>query len=65
LVADQVIRAEHFSHDRGACLLGKAGRAHFYARFEEFATVPRARLRRQCRALARVLRLGAPTLTDD
>ncbi len=65
LVADQVIRAEHFSQDRDACLLGKAGRAHFYARFEEFAAVPRARLRRQCRALARVLRLGAPTLTDD
>lgn len=65
LLADQVIRAEHFSQDRDACLLGKAGRAHFYARFEEFAAVPRARLRRQCRALARVLRLGAPTLTDD
>ena len=65
LFAEQVIRAEHFSHERGACLLGKAGRAHFYGHFEEFAAIPRTRLRRQCRALARVLRRTAPELADD
>lgn len=64
LFAEQTIRPDHFSHERGACLLGKAGRAHFYAHFEEFATMPRARLRRQCRALARVLRRAAPELAD-
>jgi CRISPR-associated protein Cas1 len=65
LFADQVIRPEHFARERGACLLGKAGRAHFYACFEDFALLPRGRLRRQCRALARVLRRSAPGLADD
>lgn len=65
LFAEQIIRPDHFSRERGACLLGKAGRAQFYARFEEFAAMPRARLRRQCRALARVLRHTAPELPDE
>lgn len=65
LFADQVIRPDHFSRIRGACVLGKAGRAHFYARFEEFAAMPRGRLRRQCRALARVLRRSPPEFVDD
>ena len=65
LFAEQTIRPDHFSRDRGACILGKAGRAQFYTRFEEFAAIPRARLRRQCRALARVLRRSAPELADD
>lgn len=64
LFAEQIIRPDHFSRDRGACVLGKAGRAQFYARFEEFAAVPRRRLRHQCRALARVLRHTAPELSD-
>ncbi|MFZ5653786.1 MAG: CRISPR-associated endonuclease Cas1 [Pseudomonadota bacterium] len=64
LFAEQDIRAEHFTQDREACLLGKAGRANFYGRFEEFAAGPRRRLRQQCRALARVLRRTAPELAD-
>ncbi len=54
--ADGVFRADQFSQDKGACLLGKAGRGHFYARWETFARMPRRWLRRRCRWLARDLR---------
>lgn len=50
------LRAEHFSDDKGACLLGKAGRGHFYAGWEHFAPTPRRWLRRRCALLARELR---------
>ncbi len=57
------LRAEHFSQDRGACLLGKAGRGHFYAGWERFAPVPRRWLRQRCARLARQLRSeGEPWL---
>ena len=35
LAHDQTLRAEHFSqHSDGSCLLGKAGRVHYYEAFE-------------------------------
>lgn len=64
LFAEQIVRPDHFSRERGSCVLGKAGRTQFYARFEEFAVIPRTRLRLQCRALARVLRHTVPDLSD-
>lgn len=65
-----MLRAEHFSHDKakGACLLGKAGRSHFYAEWARFATVPQRWLRRRCSSLAADLRAkGEPELVhfDD
>ncbi len=52
------LRPEHFGHDgAGACLMGKAARAHFYE-----AVVP---LQRRCDiALRRHARLAARTLAD-
>ena len=50
------LREEHFSHDKGACLLGKAGRQQFYASWEENAAPWRRWLRAQTRQLAMALR---------
>ena len=52
LFRQRQLRAEHFGHERDACLLGKAGREVFYQAFEAFAAAPRRLLRRQCRLLA-------------
>ena len=57
------LRPEHFSADKGACLLGKTGRSHFYAGWERFAPLPRRWLRQGCARLARQLRAeGEPWL---
>ena len=50
------LTADHFSLDKGACILGKAGRAIYYRQWEQ-GSKPWARwLRGQCQALARGLR---------
>ena len=62
---DRTLRAENFTLDKGACLLGKAGREAFYANYETFASWPRRWLRRQCAALAAALRTRGEPLLDD
>lgn len=52
LFRDRTLREEHFARDGGACLLGKAGREHFFPAWEAFARAPRRQLRRMARALA-------------
>ncbi|MCC7414049.1 MAG: CRISPR-associated endonuclease Cas1 [Gammaproteobacteria bacterium] len=65
LIGARTLRAEHFTRDKSACLLGKAGRGHFYASWESFARFPRRYLRRRCAALARGLReQGETTLAQ-
>jgi CRISPR-associated protein Cas1 len=65
IFAERTVRAEHFTQDKGACLLGKAGRQAFYAAWEGFAVVPRRWLRRRCAALAAALKdPGAPMLDE-
>lgn len=50
------LRAEHFGHDGGgACLLGKAGRAHYYSAWEQQSAVLQRSLLRYARAFARTL----------
>jgi CRISPR-associated protein Cas1 len=61
----RTLRAESFSMDKGACLLGKAGRSAFYESWERFAPLPRRALRRQCAALARALRARGEALVED
>lgn len=56
LLADRILRSEHFRRDKGACLLGKAGRGHFYSAWEQAAGPHRRLLRRQCALIARHLR---------
>ena len=62
---DRTLRAENFTLDKGACLLGKAGREGFYAGYETFALLPRRWLRRQCAVLAKALRTKGEPLLDD
>lgn len=62
---DRTLREENFTLDKGACLLGKAGREAFYAGYEKFAILPRRWLRRQCAALASALRAKGEPLLDD
>lgn len=60
------LREDHFNMDKGACVLGKAGRERFYAAWERFATVPRRWLRVRCSKLARNLRTdGSAWLADE
>ncbi|MCC7083019.1 MAG: CRISPR-associated endonuclease Cas1 [Burkholderiales bacterium] len=53
---NRALREDHFSREKGACLMGKAGRERFYAEWEQFACAPRRWLRGRCSQLARQLR---------
>lgn len=58
---DRRLRDEHFGRDgSGACLLGKAGRAHFFAGFSDLDRRLSASLRRHGRAAARALAERVP-----
>lgn len=61
----RALRPEHFTLDKGACLLEKTGRARFYERFEPFMTSVARRFKGYCRVLARALRSQAPCLPVD
>lgn len=56
LTRDRSLRADHFSDDRGACLLGKAGRSIFYAQWALASRPWRRWLRRVAAGIARELR---------
>ncbi|MFM2058022.1 MAG: hypothetical protein RLY71_2407 [Pseudomonadota bacterium] len=60
------LREDQFSLDKGACLLGKAGREQFYAAWALQAVPPWRRwLRQRARLLARTLRTeGLPWLAE-
>lgn len=66
LFRSRALRADHFSRDGQACLLGKAGRAAFYLDYETRAAPVRRLLLRQCRILAKHLKAeGEPLLAAD
>lgn len=66
LFAERVLRPEHFTLDRGACLLGKAGRERFYPCYETLIRPARRALRRSARHLAVALARGlALEISDD
>lgn len=65
LFRERELRAEHFTTDKGACLLGKAGRKRFYAAWEAYAVLPRRWLRRQSAALAAALRGAGDALLEE
>ena len=56
LLRSRTLRDDHFSLDKGACLLGKAGRAIYYAEWERSSAPWRRWLRGQCQTLSRSLR---------
>jgi len=53
LFRDRTLRAEHFWRDGAACLLGKAGREHFYPAYTPLRKVAARWLQMQCRGLAK------------
>lgn len=59
------LSADHFSEDKGACLLGKNGRKIFYSHWENFAKPIRRWLRQQCHGLVRQLAETAATDHDE
>jgi CRISPR-associated protein Cas1 len=66
MLRERTLREDHFSTQKGACLLGKAGRGIFYAAWERFAPSARRWLRARAALLARTLRReGEPWLEDD
>jgi CRISPR-associated protein Cas1 len=52
---DGWLRPEHFAREGEACLLGKAGRQHYFSAYERFAPARRRLLRRWCAKLATLL----------
>ena len=56
LLRSRALREEHFTQDKGACLLGKAGRQSFYAEWELHHTPWQRWLRARSQVLARGLR---------
>lgn len=58
------LREDHFTLDRGACLLGKAGRAGFYSAWQRDIAAPQRWLRAATRRLARTLRDEGRALVD-
>jgi len=62
LLRDRRLRADHFSSDRGACLLGKAGRSIFYAAWAAESLPWRRWLRSFASGLARELRTAGDGL---
>lgn len=56
LLRTRTLREDHFTQDKGACLMGKAGRAIFYAEWERNSPPWRRWLRTQAQTLARSLR---------
>lgn len=66
LLRDRTLREDHFTQDKGACLLGKAGREIFYARWEAQSALGRRWLRARTRRLAAHLRAdGLPWLEQE
>lgn len=59
LFATEQLRAAHFTRDGATCLLGKAGRATFYAAWEEAVGPARLALRRGLRPLRRLCQAAA------
>ena len=51
----RALRDDHFTLDRGACLLGKAGRSVFYAAWQREVPTAHRWLRHTCRHLARTM----------
>ncbi|MEY2874253.1 MAG: CRISPR-associated endonuclease Cas1 [Pseudomonadota bacterium] len=61
---DRDLREDQFTFDKGACLLGKAGRQGFYAAWASAVKPLRRWLRLRCAGLARALREQGMGLID-
>lgn len=60
LVAEQTLVADHFSTTEAGCLLGKAGRARYYAAYEQNAADLRCALSQEVKTMARLINPQLP-----
>lgn len=65
MVASQTLTASHFNTTDAGCLLGKAGRTHYYAAYEEGALPLRRAITAQIKALARHVSPELPEPTTE
>lgn len=65
LLAEETLRATHFTRDGEACLLGKAGRLIFYGAWEGAVAPLRQRLRRGLLPLVRAARAASAGLFSE
>jgi CRISP-associated protein Cas1 len=64
LFRNRTLRSDHFTLDKGACLLGKAGRQHFFTAWEGYVPQLRRRLRIYARLIVRALQHESPALVS-
>ncbi|HLV02564.1 MAG TPA: CRISPR-associated endonuclease Cas1, partial [Acidobacteriota bacterium] len=62
LFRSRILRTEHFRSDKNACVLGKAGRSHFYKHFDPLLRDTASALGGYCRLLVKALRSKSPEL---
>lgn len=65
LFRQRILRDDHFSMDKGACILGKTGRAVFYAEWEKDSKALQRWLSMQTQQLARQLRQSGMLWLDS
>lgn len=65
LFADRTLRPEHFRRDGDACLLDKAGREHFYARWSADSVLMEQLLDARVALLLRMLEVDVADERDD
>lgn len=63
MLIDRSLREEHFNLDKGACLLGKAGRGHFYALYARQVNGLRRHLRHLAALASTFIRHAHATAT--
>lgn len=67
LIRHKTLTADHFSTGDAGCLLGKAGRTHYYAAYEEYSEVLRTGIQAQVEETARQIgnAIEAPPFDSD
>jgi len=60
LVGKQILTKDHFSQSGAGCLLGKAGRAHYYSAYEEYSEPLRSAIRHSVDELGQTIAVPIP-----
>ena len=66
LIRHQTLTSDHFStSEGGGCLLGKAGRSHYYAAYEEYSEILRAGVQTSVESCARKIGCAIEAVSFD
>jgi CRISPR-associated protein Cas1 len=65
LVNQQILTKDHFSQSSAGCLLGKAGRAHYYNAYEEYSEPLRRAIQHSVDDLAQTIAVPIPASDPD